>query len=146
MQKLLECFETFNENIKYLLKKLGDERFPVKVRPLPLLSVTNMNSLGLDGACFSQYKMINKRVLQYNPRCLVNWCGGHRANLVASDPMKTDKRHEESHSVSMKLYDLINASARFVDQFATCQLNSGESAQFKGGKPVAISSRPMHRW
>ena len=146
MQKLIKCFETFNDTIKFILLKIGDDRFPVKVRPLPLLQIENMNSLGIDGACISKNKMINRRVLQYNPRCIVNWCGDHRASLVAGDALKGDKRHNEAHDVSLKLYDLVNASARFSEQFKTCQENTGEFVQFKSGKAVELGDRPMNRW
>ena len=52
-----------------ILHKVGDDRFPVKVRPLSLLMTQNMNNLGVDGACISKNKMISRRVLEYNPRC-----------------------------------------------------------------------------
>ena len=145
-QKLIECFETFNNRIRLILQKVGDDRFPVKVRPLPLLMIQNMNSLGVDGACISKNLMINRRAQEYNPRIIVNWCGDHRASLVAGDALKGDMRHSEAHDVSLKVYDLVNASARFSDQFKTCQENTGEAVQFKAGKAVEISDRPMNRW
>ena len=76
---------------------------------------------------------------------MVNWCGNHRASLVAGDEMKADLRHNGAHNVSIRVYDLINGSARFSDQFSVCQENSGDAAQFKGGKAVVVSSRLMHR-
>ena len=145
MVKLISCFDNFNGVITTIKDMLG-ERFPVKLHPLPLLKAENMNSLGVDGACVSKKKMINKRVLEYNPRCLAHWCGDHRASLVAGDTLKEDDRHKESHNISLKVYDLVNASSRFSEQFEVCQVNCGDAVQFKGGKAVKLGDKPMHRW
>ena len=135
--KLISCLEKFNSVI-LTTKNILRDRFPVKLDPLPLLQVQNMNSLGVDGACISKKKMINKRILEYNPRCLANWCGDHRASLVAGDSIKGDQRHKESHNINMKVYELVNASSKFKEQFNVCQINCGDALQFKAGKPVSL--------
>ena len=55
-------------------------------------------------------------------------------------------RHCATHDISMKLFDLVNASARFNDLFKKCQVGTGEAIQFKDNNPVEVNSWPMHRW
>ena len=89
--------------------------------------------------------MINKRVLEYNPRCQVNWCGQYRTNLISNDAIKENERHSTAHMLSTKLHDLVNASTRFEDLFKKSQLQTQEANQFKGNKPAAFCDQPMHQ-
>lgn len=142
---LKTTFERFNSQILRLLDELGDDLFPVDIRPLPTLQLENMDSMSVDGALISKDKMINKRVLACNPRTIVTWCADHRVNLTIGDGL-ANKRVQEFHDVCVKLYDLVNASSRTEDLFLRCQESTGESQQFKANKPVCLGDRPMHRW
>ena len=137
--------EEFNEKI-HSLKVLLGYLFPVKLHPLPLFELNNMNSLSVDGALISKVKMISKRIPEYNPTCIVVHCGNHCANFVVEDSLKHSDHLKECHQISLKLFDLINASPKFTDLFKECQVSTGEANQFKAGKPVEIYDRPMRRW
>ena len=91
-------------------------------------------------------KMINKQVLEYKPRCQVNWCGQYHTNLISNDAIKENERHSTAHMLSTKLHDLVNASTRFEDLFKKSQLQTQEANQFKGNKPAAFCDQPMHQW
>ena len=91
----------FNEKIRSLKVLLGD-LFPVKLHPLPLFELNNMDGLGVDGALISKVKIINKHILEYNPRCIVVHCGNHSVNLVAEDSLKHSDRLKECHQISLK--------------------------------------------
>ena len=104
-----------------------------------------MESLGVDGALISKVKMINKRILEVNPRCIVHHCGNHRTALVSTDTLRNSERHKLIHDISCKLYDLVNASPKFEDLFRKCQILTQECDQFKRKKPATLSDRPMHR-
>ena len=137
--------EEFNKRIRSLKVLLGD-LIPVKLHPLPLFQLNNMDSLGVNGAPISTVKIINKHILEYNPRCTVIHCGNHHANLVVEDSIKHSKRLKECHQISLKLFDLINASPMVTDLFKECQVSTGDACQFKAGKPVRMCDRPVHRW
>ena len=62
------------------------------------------------------------------------------------DSLKHSDHLKECHQISLKLFDLINASPKFTDLFKECQVSTGEANQFKARKPVEICDRPMHRW
>lgn len=104
-----------------------------------------MESLGVDGALISEVKMINKRVLEFNPRCQVHWCGGHRTALVFNDALKQSEVHMMIHTVCVKLHDLVNVSPKFEDLSKRSQEQTQEANQFKNKKPVVMSQHPMHR-
>ena len=103
---------------------MGD-LFPVKINPLPILDVHNQESLAVDGALISKEKQLNKRILQHNPRCIVTWCCDHRANLVAKDSIEVHQ-YETLHNVSVKLYELVNSSARVNHLFKQVQVITGK--------------------
>ena len=145
LQALKDTFERFNKQIERLHNELGDDLFPVHLRPLPSLQFENMDSMSVDGALISKDKMINKRVLACNPRTIVTWCADHRVNLTISDGL-ADERIQECYDVCVKLFDLTNASSRTEDLFLRCQESTGESSQFKAKNAVCLGDRPMHRW
>ena len=144
IQVLRQTTDEFNDCIKKCKNLLGP-LFPVKLQNLPLLHLHNMESLGVDGALITDKQMINMRILEYNPRCIVIWCGAHRCALVSKDVLD-ESRHEMVHTVCMKFFDLVNASPRFDDLFKKSQIHTQEASQFKANKPVALCDRPMHRW
>ena len=76
-----------------------------------------MECLGVDGALISEVKMINKRVLEFNPRCQVHWCRRYHTALVSNDALKQSEVHMMIHTVCVKLHDLINAIPKFEDLF-----------------------------
>ena len=140
---LVKSFKEFSDRMEKLQSRL-QHLFPLKF--IPKLKMENMESLGVDGACISKDKMVNKRILKYNPRSITNWCGSHKSALVSNDVLKASHRHEEAHNIREKLFDLVNASPKFEDLFKESQLQTFESKVFKGGQPVVMSDRPMHRW
>ena len=140
---LTDTVNTFNDGIKKLRALLG-HLFPVDLLVLPELSRQTMNSLGVDVALISKVKMINKRVLEVNPRYIGHHCGNHRAALVPTDTLRNSERHKLTHDISCKLYNLINASPKFEDLFRECQILTQECDQFKGKKPVTLSDQPMY--
>ena len=79
-----------------------------------MLDVKNQEGLAVDGALMSKDKQVNKRIQQHNPKCIPIWCCDHRANLVAKDA-STDDNMETLNSVNLKVFDLVNASARIND-------------------------------
>ena len=81
---LQEALNHFHETIKRRKSVLG-HLFPVTEQAYWSLQLEYMESLGVDGALISDIKMINKQVLEYNPRCQVNWCVEHRTNLISND-------------------------------------------------------------
>ena len=113
---LQEALNHFNETIKRCKSVLG-HLFPVTEQAYRPLQLEYMESLGVDGALISEVKMINKQVLEYNPRCHINWCGGHHTNLILNDGIKENERYSTTHMFSTKLHDLVNASTRFEDLF-----------------------------
>ena len=135
----------FNETIRRYKSVLG-HLFPVIEQVYRLLQLEYMESLGADGALISDTKMINKQLLECNPRCQVNWCGGHCTNLISNDAIKENERHSTAHMLSTKLHDLVNASTRFEDLFKKSQLQTQEANQFKGNKPAVFCDRTMHWW
>jgi hypothetical protein len=145
LMALKTTFQRFNAQILRLYDELGDDLFPVTIRPLPTLQFENMDSMSVDGALISKDKMINKRVLACNPRTIVTWCADHRVNLTIGDGL-ANERVQECHDVCVKFFDLVNASSRTEDLFLRCQESTGESQQFKANKPVCLGDRPMHRW
>ena len=110
------------------------------------LHLKDMESLGVDGALISEVKMINKRVLEFNPRSQVHWCGGHRTALVSNDALKQSEVHMMIDTVCVKLHDLVNVSPKFEDLFKRSQEQIQETNQFKNKKPVVMSEHPMHHW
>lgn len=110
------------------------------------LDLKNRESLGVDDALISEVKMINKRVLGFNPRCQVHWCRGHRTALVFNDALKQSELHMMIHTVCVKLHDLVNVSPKFEDLFKQRQEQTQEANQFKNKKPVIMSEPPMHCW
>ena len=116
MLTLTDTVDIFNDEIKKLRAQLG-HLFPVDLLVLPKLSLQNMESLGVDGALISKVKMMNKRILQGNPRCIMNHCGNHRIALVPTDTLRNSERHKLTHDISCKLHDLVNASPKFEDLF-----------------------------
>ena len=127
-QVLLDCYQEFNDEIALLKRDMGD-LFPVKINPLPILDVHNQESLAVDGALISKEKQLNKRILQHNPRCIVTWCCDHRANLVAKDSIEAHQ-YETLHNVSVKLYELVNSSARVNQLFKQVQVMTGKLSKF----------------
>ena len=51
-------------------------------------------------------------------------------------------RYETLNSVNVKLYDLVNASARVNQLFKEVQAMTGDV----DGEPLELGNRPMHRW
>ena len=127
-QVLLDCYQEFNDEIALLKRDMGN-LFPVKINPLPILDVHNQESLAVDGALISKEKQLNKRILQHNPRCIVTWCCDHRANLVAKDSIEAHQ-YETLHNVSVKLYELVNSSARVNQLFKQVQVMTGKLSKF----------------
>ena len=125
MLTLTDTVGTFNNEIKKLRARLG-HLFLVDLIVLLPLSLQNMESLGVDVALMSKVKMINKRILEGNPRCIVHHCGNHRTALVSSDTLRNSERHKLTHDISCKLYDLVNASSKFEDLFRQCQILTHE--------------------
>ena len=82
-----DSFPAFNDLVSAIKEKLGC-LFPLQRENLPRVEIENMQSLGVDGACISPVKMVNNRVKQFNPRCITNWCGSHKTNIVATDAGK----------------------------------------------------------
>ena len=81
MLTLTDTIDTFNDEIK----KLRAQRrhlFLVVLLVLPDLSLQNIESSGVDGVLISKMKMINKRIQEVNPRCIVHHCGNHRTALL----------------------------------------------------------------
>ena len=124
---LQEALNHFNETIKRCKSVLG-HLFPVTEQAYRPLQLEYMESLGVDGALISDVKMINKRVLEYNPKCQVNWCRGHRTNLIPNDAIKENERHSTAYMLSTKLHDIVNASNRFEDLLR---------ANYKHRKPIS---------
>lgn len=140
-----DAVHQFNDEIKKMKALLG-YLFPTDLENTIELDLKNMHSLAVDGACISKALMINKRVLEFNPRCIVSHCGSHKTALVSNDSIKQNARHQNAHEISCKLFDLVNASPKFEDLFKQCQVQTQESKQFKSNKPVTLSDRPMNRW
>ena len=81
---LVEALNHFNGTIKRCKSVLG-HLFPVTEQAYHPLQLEYMESLGVDGALISDIKMINKQLLECNPRCQVNWCEGYHPNLISND-------------------------------------------------------------
>ena len=69
-----------------------------------------MDSLCVSGALIRKVKMINKRILEYNSRCIVVQCRNHHANLVVEDSLKHSDNLKECQQISLTLFDFINAN------------------------------------
>ena len=67
-----------------------------------------MESLTVNGALISKIQIVNKRVLQYNPKYQVTQYGYYWAEKVYSRSFKENDRHAEAEDVSRKLLDLVN--------------------------------------
>ena len=144
MQCIHNTIVSFNNKIKALRALLGPLS-PISHDYQTELNLENMESLAVDGALISKVQMVNKRILQYNPRCQVIHCGCHQAAIVCSHSIKENDRHVEAHDVSCKLFDLVNASSKFETLFEECQIQTGGAQTWKRGEPVVLSDRPMHR-
>ena len=145
MSTLHNTIISVNNKIKAVRALLGP-LFPISHDYQTELDLKDMESLAVDGAPIRKVQMVNKRILEYNPRWQVIHCGCHWVALVCSHSTKENDRHAEAHNVSCKLFDLENASRKFEVLFKECHIQTGEAQAWKGGEPVALSDRPMHRW
>lgn len=75
--------------------------------PTRVLQLKNIESLGVYDALISKVKMINKHVHEFNRRCQVHWCEGHRTTLVSNDGLKQSEAHMMKHTVCIKLHNLV---------------------------------------
>ena len=126
MSTLHNTIVSFNNRIKALHALLGP-LFRISHDYQTELNLENMESLAVGEAFISKVQMINKWILQYNPRCQVIHCGFHRAALMYSHSIKENDRHAEAHDVLCKLFDLVNASSKFETLFKEWQIQTGEA-------------------